>query len=196
MRSNLLCVIAAAMAVGLAGCQAGEPAAEETAAADDGKAKGGAAMTALEVTSSAFDHEMAIPAKYTCEGQDISPPLAWSAGPEGTACYGLIMDDPDAPGRTWVHWVVCNLTEPRLAEGVAAKGRPAGGIEEGVSSWGSVGYGGPCPPSGTHRYFFKVYALDTKLSFMAAPTKENLLKAMEGHILAQGELMGTYVRKR
>ena len=196
MRSVLFCVMAAAVAVGLAGCQPGEPATEKPSAAEDGEAKGGAAMTALEMTSSAFDYGMAIPAVYTCEGEDISPPLAWSAGPEGTACYALIMDDPDAPMGTWVHWVAYNLAERTLAEGVSAKGRPASDFAEGLSSWKTTGYGGPCPPSGTHRYFFKVYALDAELSFVAAPTKENLLTAMEGHILAQGELLGTYTRKK
>lgn len=196
MRSDMFCVMAAVMAVGLAGCQPGEPAAEKPAAGDDEQAKGGAAMTALEVTSSVFEHEMAIPAKYTCDGEDVSPPLAWSAGPDGTACYALIMDDPDAPMGTWVHWVAYNLAVTSLAEGVSAKDRPASDLSEGLSSWKTAGYGGPCPPSGTHRYFFKVYALDAELSFAAAPTKEDLLKAMEGHILAQGELMATYARKK
>ena len=123
MRSDMFCVMAAMVAVGLAGCQAGEPAAEKPQADDDEQAKGGAAMTALEVSSSAFDYGMAIPAAYTCEGEDISPPLNWSAGPEGTACYALIMDDPDAPMGTWVHWVAYNLAERTLAEGVSAKGR-------------------------------------------------------------------------
>ncbi|UCD75463.1 MAG: YbhB/YbcL family Raf kinase inhibitor-like protein [Phycisphaerales bacterium] len=197
MRFVMFCVMAAVLCgLGLAGCQTREPTPDQPAAADNDDGKGGAAMTALEVTSPAFKHESAIPAKYTCDGEDISPPLSWSAGPEGTASYALIMDDPDAPGRTWVHWVVFNLTEPALAEGVSAKDRPAAGLEEGDNSWRSVGYGGPCPPSGTHRYFFKVYALDTMLSFVAAPTKENLHAAMKGHVLAQGELMGTYARKR
>ncbi len=147
----------------------------------------------MTVTSSALRHEAAIPRQYTCDGKDISPPLEWTAGPEGTASYALIMDDPDAPGKTWVHWVAWNIPGTGLPEAVTPV---ATDIAQGMNSWPRTGYGGPCPPSGTHRYFFKVYGLDTKLDLGAKTTKQDLLDAMDGHILAQGELMGTYSRQR
>lgn len=177
----LTCLLPAVL---LAGCGGGSGAGSST---DDSPAASG-----LEVRSPAFEHEAAIPAKYTCDGEDISPGLAWTAGPAGTVGYALIMDDPDAPGQTWVHWVAYNLTVTELAECVSSRKEPARDFAEGLNSWITTGYGGPCPPSGTHRYFFKVYALDVELSFATTPTKANLLKAMEGHILAEGELMGTY----
>lgn len=152
----------------------------------------------LKVKSPAFAHEGAIPAKYTCDGQDISPPLEWTAGPVGTASYALIMDDPDAPKGTWVHWVAWDISETKLPENLpesALAESPLGQIRYGTNSSDQIGYGGPCPPSGTHRYFFRVYALDRELDLGPDTTKRALVASMEGHILARGELMGTYTRK-
>ncbi|NLF77063.1 MAG: YbhB/YbcL family Raf kinase inhibitor-like protein [Chloroflexi bacterium] len=144
---------------------------------------------ALQITSPAFSEGGSIPAKFTCTGENVSPALAWTGAPDGVRSCALIMDDPDAPRGTWVHWVVFNLPGDRsdLPEAV---GQAAG--VQGTNSWGRTGYGGPCPPSGTHRYFFKLYVLDTALNLKAGASKEDVLRAMEGHILAQGQLMGTY----
>lgn len=147
----------------------------------------------ISVTSPAFQHEASIPSKYTCDGEDVSPPLEWSPGPQGTKSYTLIMDDPDAPRGTWVHWVAWNISGTTLPPAIKPQ---ATDIAQGTNSWPKSGYGGPCPPSGTHRYFFKVYALDSQLDLAPETTKEALLKAMQSHILAQGELMGTYARNR
>ena len=143
----------------------------------------------IQLTSDAFANGQSIPAKYTCKGRNISPALAWTEPPAGTQSLALIMDDPDAPGGTWVHWVLFNI--PASARNLQ-EDLPASGISVGKNSWGDMRYGGPCPPSGTHRYFFKLYALDTGLSLSPGVIKEQLLKAMQGHILAQGELMGTF----
>ncbi len=148
----------------------------------------------LSVSSSAFAAGQSIPAKYSCKGQNISPALAWTNAPAGTKSFALIMDDPDAPMGTWVHWVVFNIpaTTSNLPEAVMAGAQLADGSLQGKNSSGKQGYDGPCPPSGTHRYFFKLYALDTSLNLSSDSGKEQLLKAMQGHILAQGELMGTF----
>ena len=151
-------------------------------------------ISKLSVTSSAFKQEGDIPAKYTCQGQDISPALQWSAGPAGTQSYALIMDDPDAPGGTYVHWLAWNLTGTTLAENQPKGDSLSGGGINGTNSWKKTGYGGPCPPSGTHRYYFKVYALDTKLNLKPSTTKQQLLDAMKDHIVGQGELMGKYAK--
>ena len=152
----------------------------------------------LDVTSWAFALED-IPIEYTGNGKDTSPPLEWSPGPEGTVCYAVIVDDPDGPRGCWVHWVVWNIKETRLRQDIprepiveAALGR----IRQGHNSFERLGYNGPCPPSGTHRYFFKVYALDAELDLGPDATKEELLAAMKGHILDEGELMVTYCRSR
>jgi Raf kinase inhibitor-like YbhB/YbcL family protein len=150
----------------------------------------------IEITTSAFDRGAKIPAKYTCDGDDASPPLAWTAGPEGTACYALIMDDPDAPGGTWVHWVAWNIGATRLAEALPKKERLPDGTIQGKNSWGKHGYGGPCPPSGEHRYFFKLYALDRQLELDASADKSALLAALKGHVLAEGQLLGVYARAK
>ena len=144
----------------------------------------------MTLTSPAFSEGDPIPIQCSCDGTDISPELIWSGIPEGTASLALIMDDPDAPVGLWVHWVLFNIPadSPGLAEGVTGQG------EDGQNSWKRTGYGGPCPPGGTHRYFFKLYALDIKLDLEAGATKEALENALEGHILAQVELMGTYSR--
>lgn len=156
-----------------------------------------APLPRLTLTSPAFAPGAAIPKQYTCQGADSSPALAWTPGPQGTQTYALIMDDPDAPGGTWVHWVIYNLPATALAlpEGASSSKVPAAnlpaGAAQGQTSFNRAGYGGPCPPSGTHRYFFHLYALDITLAHTALD-KAALLKAMTGHILAQGELMGTY----
>jgi len=151
----------------------------------------------MNLTSSAFTHGAMIPKKYTCDGRDISPPLSWSDPPEKTESFALIMDDPDAPMGTWVHWVLYNIpaTARSLSEGVPTDAELPDGSRQGRNSWHRIGYGGPCPPSGTHRYFFKLYALDTKLNLASGVTKEELLQAMAGHIVAQAELMGRYSRR-
>lgn len=152
----------------------------------------------LKVTSSAFQEGQMIPAKYTADGEDISPPIAWTGVPEGTRSIALINDDPDAPMGTWVHWVVWNIPPEMtsLDEGVPDDAALTNGTRQGKTDFGSIGYGGPAPPSGVHRYFFKVYALDTMLDLSAGATKADLEKAMKGHILAQGQLMGKYTRNR
>ena len=147
----------------------------------------------FELTSTAFAAGEPIPAKYTCDGADISPPLAWSDPPQGTQSLALIMDDPDAPVGTWDHWILFNI--PADTRDLPEQASPPSGSVDGKNSWGRTGYGGPCPPRGTHRYFFKLYALDTPLNLPAGVDKAQLLQAMEGHILAQAELMGTYARQ-
>lgn len=155
------------------------------------------AMT-LTVSSLAFKEGQLIPARHTCDGEDISPPLKWNPVPEGTKTLALISDDPDAPGGTWVHWVVYNLpaSVTVLPEKVPADEAVPNGGRQGLNDFGRIGYGGPCPPRGsTHRYFFKLYALDTELSLKPRATKKDLTEAMKGHVLAEGQLMGTYKRK-
>jgi Raf kinase inhibitor-like YbhB/YbcL family protein len=163
-------------------------------------AKGASSMT-LSLTSPAFAEGGEIPTRYTCEGQDVSPPLAWSEPPSGTKSLALIVDDPDAPDpkapkMTWVHWVLYNLppTAGRLPEAVEPNTVPAG-TREGLNDWKRPGYGGPCPPIGRHRYFHKLFALDTVLPDLGRPTKAQLEKAMQGHVLAGAELVGTYEKK-
>ncbi|MFZ0033748.1 MAG: YbhB/YbcL family Raf kinase inhibitor-like protein [Sedimentisphaerales bacterium] len=162
----------------------------------DSKAAGGEKME-IKVTSSAFAEGGLIPAKYTCDGSDISPPLQWEDVPKETKSIALISDDPDAPMGTWVHWVIFGLpAETReLKENIPPDKTLPNGAKQGLTDFGRIGYGGPCPPSGTHRYFFKIYALDTKLDLAAGATKSQLLKAMEGHILGQGQLIGKYKRQ-
>jgi hypothetical protein len=156
---------------------------------------------ALTITSSAFAPNAAIPAKYTCEGDDVSPALSWTGVPAGAKSLALIMDDPDAPPGTWVHWVLYDLpaSATGLPEGVPKKDTLDGGAIQGacwgVNSFSRVGYYGPCPPpGGPHRYFFKLYALDKALGLAPRATKPDLLNAMKGHILAEAELIGTYRR--
>jgi Raf kinase inhibitor-like YbhB/YbcL family protein len=153
---------------------------------------------ALTLSSTRFTHQGEIPSQYTCEGSDISPPLSWSGAPENTKSFALIMDDPDAPDpkapqRVWVHWVLYNLPASAsvLVEAVAPDRLPAG-TNVGRNDAGRTGYQGPCPPIGRHRYFHKLYALDTILPDLGAANKKELMAAMEGHVLAQAELIGTY----
>lgn len=158
--------------------------------------KGGREMK-ITVTSSAFTEGGMIPKKYTCDGADMSPPLSWSGIPKGTKSLAIIADDPDAPAGTWVHWVVYNLP-PDLTgfpESVPPQKTLANGGIQGQTDFRRIGYGGPCPPGGTHRYFFRVYALDEVLDLAPGAIKKRLLQAMEGHILAEGELMGKYKRR-
>jgi Raf kinase inhibitor-like YbhB/YbcL family protein len=149
------------------------------------------------ITSPAFVHEAEIPLQYTCDGEDTSPPLEWNAPPSGVASLALIVDDPDAPMGTWVHWVIYNLpAETRgLPAGVAPDAELPDASRQGNNSWPKLGYGGPCPPSGSHSYFFKLYALDAVLDLQPGATKQLLLQTMEGHVLAETQLMGTYARK-
>jgi Raf kinase inhibitor-like YbhB/YbcL family protein len=150
----------------------------------------------FRLISSAFQQDDPIPASHSCDGENTSPRLTWTNPPAGTQSFTLIFDDPDAPGGTWVHWVLFNL--PALARSLPADVAPeptlANGAVHGSNSWNAIGYGGPCPPSGEHRYFFKLYALDSVLDLNTGATKEQLLEAMEGHIVAEAELMGTYSR--
>ncbi len=155
---------------------------------------------ALKIESEAFKDGEAIPKPFTCEGQDVSPPLAWSGVPADARSLVLIVDDPDAPDpeaprMTWVHWVLYNLPAETagLAQNVAAEDLPAG-TGEGLNDWKRTGYGGPCPPIGRHRYFHKLYALDTRLEGLTNPTKAQVEAAMQGHVIARAEMVGTYAK--
>jgi len=157
---------------------------------------------ALSLTSSVFSANGTIPANYTCEGTDVSPPIQWDGLPDGTKSLALIVDDPDAPDpkapkTTWVHWVLYNLppTTTQLAEAIAQDDLPEGTLE-GKNDWGRPGYGGPCPPIGLHRYFFKLFALDLVLPDLRQPTKLDLETAMSGHILERVEIIGTYEKTK
>jgi Raf kinase inhibitor-like YbhB/YbcL family protein len=157
------------------------------------------AMT-MKLTSTVFAHDAAIPSRYTCDGPNVSPQLAWSGAPAATKSFALVVTDPDAPDpkapkMTWVHWVIYDLPAEAtgLREAVPPKGLPPG-TQEGANDWGRTGYGGPCPPIGRHRYVHTLYALDTVLSDLDKPTRAKLLAAMQGHVLATAELIGTYQR--
>jgi len=157
---------------------------------------------ALALRSPAFSAHGEIPSRHTCDGEDVSPPLAWGDPPPGTRSFALIVDDPDAPDPkapklTWVHWVVYDIPASArgLAEGAGAERLPRG-ARSGSNDWKREGWGGPCPPIGRHRYFHKLYALDVELGDLGAPTKAALERAMQGHVLAHAELVGTYARKR
>lgn len=156
----------------------------------------------MKLTSTAFPDLGPLPAAYTCEGSDRSPPLAWQGAPEGTQTFALIVDDPDAPDpaapkMTWVHWVLANLpTSARSLPGAVRPQELPRGTVQGKNDWKRLGYGGPCPPIGRHRYFFKLYALDAVLPLTDGVTKAELERAMEGHVLAQSTLIGTYEKSR
>jgi Raf kinase inhibitor-like YbhB/YbcL family protein len=153
----------------------------------------------MEIRSLAFAPNTLIPRRHTCEGEDTAPPLQWSGVPTSAASLVLIVDDPDAPDpaapqRTWVHWVLYNL--PPQADGLPEGGHPLPeGTQQGLNDWRRSGYGGPCPPIGRHRYFFKLYALDRMLPVLQQPTKAAVEQAMQGHVLAQAELVGTYQKQ-
>ena len=154
----------------------------------------------MDLNSTAFAQGGDIPRKYTCEGDDIAPPLSWSDVPERTLSLALIVDDPDAPDpaaptRTWVHWVLVDI--PRGAIAIPEGGGPLPeGCRDGLNDWQRTGYGGPCPPVGRHRYFFKLFALDTRLPDLHRPAKADLERAMQGHVLAQAQLVGTYQKHK
>ena len=146
----------------------------------------------MKISSSVFKDNQVIPPKFTCDGDNISPPLTIADVPEQAESLVIIADDPDAPGGDFSHWLVWNI-DPKLTE--IAEGREPAGSVEGTTDFSRTGYGGPCPPAGTHRYFFKIFALDNTLNLPATTQKQDLLKAMSGHILGQGELIGLYSRK-
>lgn len=157
-------------------------------------------LTMLTLTSTSFSHNDTIPSRYTCDGKDISPQLSWTGIPEGTQSLVLIVDDPDAPDptapkMTWVHWILYNIptSADGLAEGISEKNLPHGTLQ-GINDWKRTNYGGPCPPIGNHRYYHKLYALDTILPDLHHPTKATLEQAMHGHIIGRGELIGHYQR--
>ena len=191
----VLAVSAVALALALGGCGGGE---------DNTQDKGDEAAEDAEftITSTSFTEGGPIPSTYTCEGEDVSPPLGWSGIPEDAYSMVLIVDDPDAPDpdapkTTWVHWVLYNISADTsaLPEGVESQELPSGTLQ-GLNDWQRTGYGGPCPPTGRHRYFFKLYALDTVLTGLEEPTKAEVEAAMEGHVIGQAELVGTYEKKR
>jgi Raf kinase inhibitor-like YbhB/YbcL family protein len=156
----------------------------------------------LTVTSASFPPSGPIPTKYTCEGSDTSPALAWSDAPSATKSLAVIVDDPDAPDpaapkEVFVHWVLYDVpaTAKQLPEGVKSAANVRGGARDGKNDYGKAGWSGPCPPKGRHRYFFRVYALDTVLPDLGLPTKAELEKAMSGHVIAKGEVVGTYEKQ-
>ncbi len=154
-------------------------------------------MEKITVSSEAFKEGGAIPAEYTCDGKNVSPPLSWKGIPENAKSIALIMDDPDAPAGIWVHWLLFNIPSntTKLPKGIPKNPTLGDRSRQGVTSSGRPGYGGPCPPPGKpHRYYFKVYALDTMLDLQSSATKKDVENAMKGHVLAQGELMGRYGR--
>ncbi len=150
----------------------------------------------MVLRSPAFSEGGMIPPRYTCDGDDVSPPLSWTDVPDGTVSFALICDDPDAPAGTWVHWVLTDLPAAarELPERVPAERQLRTGGRQGTTDFGRIGYGGPCPPGGTHRYFFKLYALDRTLGLAAGSTKGQVEQAMKGHVLAEARLMGRYRR--
>lgn len=158
--------------------------------------EGDRSIMSIKLTSSAFQEGGMIPSQFTCDGANISPPLEWSGVPQEAKSLALIADDPDAPMGTWVHWVLFNIppNKTQLPEDVKSDKVLPNGAKHGINDFKKYGYGGPCPPSGTHRYFFKLYALDIQLDLEPGITKVQLEKAMKGHILAQGQLMGRYRR--
>lgn len=148
----------------------------------------------IKLTSTAFKEGEPVPRQYTCDGVNVSPSLEWSGVPKSAKTLVIFADDPDAPAGTWVHWVLYNLPAGNIGmvENLPATDELKAGGFQGKNDFGKIGYGGPCPPSGTHRYFFKIYALDSELPLEAGATKAEVEKAMEGHVVAQGQLMGTY----
>ncbi len=153
--------------------------------------------TLLSLTSTTFRNGEKIPRKYTCDGEDTSPPISWSGAPNGTKSYAIILEDPDAPGGTFTHWVLYDLPAnvTALPEGAGKKRNHNEGSKQGVNDFGRIGYSGPCPPGGTHRYIFRLYALDVKdLNLKEKATKEEVLKAAKGHVISETELVGTYSR--
>lgn len=163
-----------------------------------GKASGEAVMEKIELRSPDFQNGGAIPSPYTCDGADISPPLEWFGTPAGAKSLTILVSDPDAPNGNWVHWVLYDLPASlgEIPAGVSPDERPLIGGTHGVTDFGTLGYGGPCPPSGTHRYIFKIYALDTVLGLEPGASQKYVEQAMRGHVLAAGELMAKYQRRK
>jgi len=158
--------------------------------------KQGGGIMEIKITSTAFKDGEFIPKKYTCDGDNVSPPLEWSEVHKATLSIALICDDPDAPMGTWVHWVIFNISASvhKLNENIPLNKVLEDGAVQGNNDFRKIGYGGPCPPGGAHRYFFKIYALDKRIELTSGATKTELIKEMEGHILAEGKLMGKYSR--
>jgi hypothetical protein len=150
----------------------------------------------IQITSPVFEDGGEIPEKYTCDDLDVSPPLEWIDVPENTKTIAIVCDDPDAPMKTWIHWIIFNIPGDvtGLPENVPPEKELENGAKQGMNDFHKVGYGGPCPPSGTHRYFFKIYALDITLDLPAGVSKSHLMIAMEGHVISESHLMGTYTR--
>jgi Raf kinase inhibitor-like YbhB/YbcL family protein len=151
----------------------------------------------MDIKSRSFLEGGMIPARYTCDGENVSPPLEWSGAPAEVKSFALVSDDPDAPAGTWVHWVVYNMPADaaKLDEDIKPSSEFQSGMRQGSNDFQRIGYGGPCPPSGTHRYFFKLYAVDRMLDLKPGATKNQVLQAMQGHILAQAQLVGKYRRR-
>lgn len=190
MRAELLIIL---MTVGLFGCASRpQPNAQVPTKTPAENGLG------IQLASSAFKEGEPIPRAYTCDGPNVSPALEWSGVPKNARTLAIICDDPDAPAGTWAHWVLYNLPAENigLVENVPMTESLKAGGSQGKNDFEKIGYGGPCPPSGTHRYFFKLYALDAALDLKAGASKAELLKAMEGHIVGQAQLMGTYKRTR
>lgn len=188
-------IVLLAVALGIVGCE------RQAARTEEPSPDGGQTMSRLQVRSDAFGADQPIPRKFTADGRNVSPPLQWSGAPVETQEFAMIVDDPDAPRpQPWVHWVIYKIpaNATTLAEGVTPSERVSdpGGALQGRNSWGKIGYGGPEPPHGhgVHHYHFKVYALDTKLDLQPGLEKDELLAAIQGHVLAEGELIGTYER--
>jgi len=154
----------------------------------------GGEITGMRITSPAFENGAGMASRYTCQGKGISPPLAFFGAPSEAKSLALIVDDPDAPKRTWVHWLLYNLPPDAAGLAEAVDGLPAGTLE-GSNDWKRTGYGSPCPPVGRHRYFFKLYALDVRLPDLGAPDKATLLAAMQGHVIAEAQLIATYQKR-
>ena len=152
--------------------------------------------SSMNITSPSFENGQPIPVEYSCKGSDISPPLEWSDVPSNAVTLALICDDPDAPMGTWVHWVYFDIPAGKngLPQGVDNSDMPAIGGVQGKNSWRKNGYGGPCPPGGTHRYFFKLFAVDSELRLAPTSNKAKVLKALEGHVIDEAQLMGTFTR--
>lgn len=195
-----ICLVALIL-LALSACQKGSsPAPQNTAQPTPTAAPNSspALKGAIKLTSEAFADNGMMPPKYTCDGDNVSPPLKWEGVPEKAKMLALIADDPDAPNGTWTHWLLFNLSASakELPENIPPENQPASVATHGTNDFKKLGYGGPCPPSGTHRYFFKLYALDVELKLDAGATKDELLKAMEGHVLAEGQLVGKYEKKK
>ncbi|MBM4240330.1 MAG: YbhB/YbcL family Raf kinase inhibitor-like protein [Euryarchaeota archaeon] len=182
MEKNIFLVLAVIVVVATAGCTS------ETGNKTSQNATG------FKISSSAFSEGGMIPQKYTTNGEDVSPPLSWSSAPSGAQSFAIICEDPDSPAGNFTHWVIFDIPSnvKELAEGIGDQRTLENGAKQGINDFGSIGYMGPAPPSGTHRFYFKIYALDTKLNLEAGATKDQVLKAMEGHILAETQLMGKY----